>query len=45
MSFPTKYYVDVGEALGLFNVLQWLADMHIDRVWPSHYNMSESLFL
>lgn len=32
MSFPIKYSVDVGEALGLFHALQWLADMQFDGV-------------
>jgi hypothetical protein len=27
-----EYFVDVGEALGLFNALQWLGDMHFDSV-------------
>jgi ribonuclease HI len=32
MSFLTKYFVDVGEAIGLFNALQWLGDMQFDSV-------------
>jgi hypothetical protein len=32
MSFPIKYFVDVGEALGFFNTLQWIADMQFDSV-------------
>lgn len=32
VSLPTKYSVDVGKALGLFNVLQWLTNMQFDSV-------------
>jgi len=31
-SFHTNYSVNVGEALGFFNTLQWLADMQFDSV-------------
>jgi len=32
VSLPTKYLVDVGKALGVFNVLQWLAAMQFNSV-------------
>jgi hypothetical protein len=32
VSLPTKYSVDVGKALGLFNVLKWMADIQFDSV-------------
>jgi len=32
ISFPCIYSVDVGEALGLHSVMQWLSDMQFDNV-------------
>jgi hypothetical protein len=32
VTFPCVWSVDVGEALGLRNVLQWLSDMQFDII-------------
>lgn len=32
VNLPTKYPIDVGEALGLLHAIQWLSDMQFDTV-------------
>jgi len=34
--------VDVGEALGLYEALQWVAELGFTTVWTSHWIRSSS---